>query len=150
MPEQAALWAGRMIFFTGILILVVMAVGLLVFAYRIIPKNAKPRTCPVEDLARAQQIRLPLPRGAEIVVKPDSPAFTQLIENFLSAAGNPSFNTFPEKIIIKIGNAQYALEVSIEGWNFSGEEPNCRRLRNPIQVIEIIDSLKEEYFKKKG
>jgi hypothetical protein len=138
-----------MIFFGGIVFLAALAAGLLVFAYKLLPKNKKARTVPVEEFAHAHLIRIPLSHGEEITVRPDSPAFGEIIGNFTAETGDPSYNTFSETLSLKIRNTWYTLELSIDGWNFAGEEKNCRRLRNSIQVVEIIDGLKADYFKTK-
>lgn len=151
MPKDKAVrWMWRMIFFGGILFLLAIAVGLFVLAYILLPKNIRVRTCPAERFIYTKKILIPLSRGDSITVKPGSPIFSELISNFTDEV-NPSSNYLnSDKLYLEIKNRRYALEVSLDGWNFKGEEPNCRQLRNPMQIMQAIYSLKEEYYKTKN
>jgi hypothetical protein len=145
----ASPWIGRMIYGVSIVFMTAVAIGLIVFAYVLLPKTKKAKTCPVAEFARAQQIRIPLPRGEEVIVKPGAASFVEFIDNFTDETKDPSYELYSDKLYIKIDNQLYAIEASLDGWNFEGEERNRRRLRNPIQVIEIVDSFKDTHFKAK-
>ena len=145
----ASPWIGRMINGVSVVFMTAVAIGLIVFAYVLLPKTKKVKTCPVAEFARAQNIRIPLPRGEEVTVKPGAASFVEFIDNFTDETKDPSYELYSDKLYIKIDNKLYAIEVSLDGWNFEGEERNRRQLRNPIQVIEIIDAFKDSYFKAK-
>lgn len=148
--DKSSLWTARMMFFGGIFILLSLSVGLLVFFYILLPKRGKAKTCPVERFRYAKKILIPLPRGKNIIVNPDSKIFTELIGNFTDEVKPPSEYVSSVTLYIKTGNRKYALGLSLDGWNFKGEEPNCRILRDPMQVMLAIDSLKEVYQAQSG
>lgn len=141
--DKSSLWTMRMMFVGGILILLAAAVGLLVLSYILLPKSGKAKTCPAERFKYAKKILISLPRGKNIIVKPDSKIFTEIIGNFTDEAKPSSEHISFITLYIKIGNRKYALGVSLDGWNFKGEEPSCRILRDPMQVMLAIDSLNE-------
>ncbi|MFA5155809.1 MAG: hypothetical protein WC532_00235 [Candidatus Omnitrophota bacterium] len=147
--DKFAVVGSRIMFYGGISILVLLCIGLAVFAYKLIPKTEKIRTCPVEEFVHARQIAIYLPRSNDIILKPGSKYFTELINNFTGDKKAASDDDrYSDKLFLKIKNRRYAIEASLDGWNFEGELRNSRVLSNPLEVRKIIDSLKEEYLKK--
>ncbi len=142
--------AGKAFFFIAIAAMALMAVAFVVVAFLLLPKTTKAKVCPAARFASARWVTIPLPRAEEIVIRRDSPAFTELAGNFTDETKAPSkYEVYPVKLYIKIKHGCYALEVSLDGWNFVNEERGRRVLRDPLRVMEIIDSLKEEYSNSK-
>lgn len=146
-PDKFAVFASQMMFYGGVAILGCIIVGMLVFAYKLIPKNKKAKTCPIQEFANAKKIVLPLPRGEQIVIKSDNQKFSEFISHFTAELKPSNRDFLPMQILMKIKSKYYGIEISLDGWNFINEEPNIRVLRNPIEAIGILDSLKEEYLK---
>ncbi|MFH1440728.1 MAG: tetratricopeptide repeat protein [Candidatus Omnitrophota bacterium] len=138
----------QIMFFGGIIFMMLIAGGFGILIYKLLPKNKKVKTCSVEEFPRAQFIVIPLSDGREITIKPDSNFFIELINNFTNDTKPPVDNIDSMKLYIKIRNKKYALAVSLSGWNFQGEKPNCRVLQNSIQMIRIINSIQKDYLKK--
>ncbi len=139
----------QIMFYGGVGLMLALAVGALVFAYKLIPRTIKSRVCPVEDFMRAAKIAIYLPRDSDIIIKPDSKYFSELIGNFIADKKPPAGSVvYRGKLSLWVKGRRYAIEVSPEGWNFEGEEPGTRSLRNPARAMEIIDSIKEEHSKK--
>lgn len=148
--NKSSLWTARMMFVGGIFVLLTVVIGLLIFSYILLPESGKAKTCPVEKFEYAKKILIPLPGGKNITVKPDSKIFTEIIGNFTDELKPSGEHVSPITLYIKIGNRKYALGVFIDGWNFKGEEPSCRILRDPMQVMLSIDSLKEAHRAQSG
>lgn len=150
--DAPAYLESQIMFYGGIAFLTLLAVGLLIFIYKIIPRTKKIRTCLAVDFSRAWQVVIPLPSAAinDIVLKPTMPAFVKLVNNFADEKkAPPSYEVYPLKLVFRIKHRRYVVEVSVDGWNFKGEESACRCLRNSQEVIEIINSLKEQQLRKK-
>lgn len=131
------------LFWGGIVIIIALCGGGIIFIYSLFSKLRIIRTCPVAEFSRAKKIIIPL-RYRDIVISRDLPEFNSIINNFTDEKIRQDSNVYGTKIIIKIRNRRYAIEVSIEGWNFLGEEKNCRRLRDGIDLMSQIDSAKEK------
>ncbi len=148
--SESDIWLRRGLFYCSIAFLIAICLFLVGFIYNLFPKNKKAKTCPVEKFIHTKKIAISLPRGEEIVVKSGSALFTELINNFTNEKSLPfKDEVYHDKLYLKIGIMNYTVEVSVHGWNFEGEERSCRNLRDPLRVINIINSIKEEYLRKR-
>jgi hypothetical protein len=138
-PES--IFVSKLLFYSGIAILVAICVAFLIFIYLIFPKKIK--TCPASTLAKAKKIVIPN-RIDNVVIKQGSKEFNDIISNFddRRQSSDPQVASITLHVFVNI--TKYTLQVSMAGWNFLGEERNSRRLLNNIQVMDTIASLLEK------
>lgn len=138
-PES--IFVSKLLFYSGIAILVAICVAFVIFIYLLLPK--KTRTCPASTLAKAKKIVIPN-RTNNIVIKRGSKEFAGIISNFddKRQSSDPQVASITIDVFVNI--TKYRLQVSMAGWNFFGEERNSRRLLNNIQIMDIIGSLLEK------
>ena len=133
-----SIFASNLMFYFGAGLMIVICGGLLIFAYSLLPKRIK--TCTVSIFAKARKIIIPN-RKSDIVIKPDAKEFSDIISNLLDQRQLPDAQIPSVNIIIYANNTKYLLQISMSGWNFLGEEKNCRRLLNNIQAMNAISLL---------
>lgn len=130
-------------FWSGILIMVFICIGLLIFIVHVVPMSKRVQTCPAADLVHAQKIIIPL-REKDIIITSDMLEFNDIINNFLDENIPSDDSMYPTRLDIKIGHRRYPIEISILGWNFLGEERNSRRLRNGMELMAKLQRIKEK------
>jgi len=135
-------WAFNMVFYVGVLLMIATCGVIIFFIVSTLPKRIK--ICPVSYFGNSQKILIPSFQDKNIVIPPESEDFAKIINDFTDEKQDSDYSTYSGKIYLRIKNKLYTLEISIAGWNFLGEEKNCRRLRNPIELAQLIDSIREK------
>lgn len=136
-----SIFVSKLLFYSGIAILVAICVAFLIFIYLLFPKKIK--TCPVSTLAKAGKVVIPN-RINNIVIKQGSKEFNDIISNFDDRRQSSDPQVASITLNVFVNNKKYKLQVSMAGWNFLGEERNSRRLLDNIKVMDTISSLLEQ------
>lgn len=139
--DPPAKFMSDFMFFAGIFVLAAICGGIFALIISMLPKRI--RRCPVKEFVFAKQILIPLADGKNIVVMPDSPEFSTIIKNFSNEKRSSDYDVCATKIYLKIRHKRYAIQVSLEGWNFLGEPKGCRRLHNAIELMRSIETVQE-------
>lgn len=144
-PSQETRLVLTTMFWLGIMIMVIF---LILFLFKLFPFSKRVRTCHAAEFIKAKKIVIPL-RADDFVITPAMPEFNGIINNFTDEKSPSDESTYSTRIDIRVGRKRYPLEVSAVGWNFLGEEKNCRRLLNGIELMTLIQSAKEKLRNRK-
>ncbi|MDD5120347.1 MAG: hypothetical protein PHR84_03445, partial [Candidatus Omnitrophica bacterium] len=80
----------------------------------------------------------------KIVVPEGSKEFSEIVSNFTDERQQSESQVVSTALHVYVKNVKYALQISLSGWNFLGEEKNSRRLLNNMQPMYAIDSLLDQ------
>jgi hypothetical protein len=132
-----SIFASRLMFYMGNVMMLAICAGILIFAFSFLPKRVK--SCPVSKLANANKIIL-MYGDKEIVIPGGSEELRVIIANLMDERKEADIQIASMKMYIYVKSTRYATQISMAGWNFINEEKNSRRLLNNMQVMKAIDS----------
>ncbi|MCP4651993.1 MAG: hypothetical protein GY858_01220 [Candidatus Omnitrophica bacterium] len=137
--SKSGRWALRFMAFSGAFIALSFVLVVAIFVISWLPKRI--RICPVEQFKNAQQITIFYSETQKICLLKDSSDFHAIINSLTDEQREEDYDTYVMSIQIQIKNKAYNLEISPIGWNFKGERRNCRRVKDGIALMSLMNSL---------
>ncbi|MCG8431541.1 MAG: hypothetical protein MJA29_10265 [Candidatus Omnitrophica bacterium] len=132
----------NLMFFVGIGVMLALVAGGAALVIKLLPKPV--RRFPAGEFIEADEIRIPVDEQRYASLTPDSPDFKEFAGNFTDKRRPEDDTVVSELISVSLLGARFSVQVSMEGWNFLGEAKNCRRLENPMQVMQILHAVKRK------
>ncbi|MFA4932911.1 MAG: hypothetical protein WC574_00530 [Candidatus Omnitrophota bacterium] len=139
--SSESVFASNLMFYMGIAAILAICAGILIFALSLLPKRII--SCPASMLAKARKVVI-LFKDNKIVVPEGSKEFSEIVSNFTDERQQSESQVVSTALHVYVKNVKYALQISLSGWNFLGEEKNSRRLLNNMQPMYAIDSLLDQ------
>jgi len=133
-------------YFTLLILLFVFLTGI-VFLNSFL--HRKSPVCPVKLFLNSSKLEILASDEHAAVVYPQEPAFNVIVSNFSDDRREPQ-EALSVPLRLTIGLKRYIIEVSDVGWNFKGERHGCRRLKDAIALVQLLNQQIEEKIKKKG
>lgn len=138
------MWIKWAIFISLALFVLLLVTVLLNWLIRYIDFKS-PKT-EVDNFKRASKIDIFLTDEIKHTLVKENEDFAKFVEFFNDEKQGSIENVHFVKANVYVDMHKYVLNFSNEGWNFSGEAKNCRKLNNSLGLILFLEKLEEEHF----